>query len=272
MTNTIERLAKWLVRLVVSILGNAAALLISAVILPNMNFVETPLGSPWLHAVATAILIGLINLLLRPVVLFISRRWGFPALRGGLLPNAAALGLAAWLLPGFELSGILTVFIASIVVAAVNVVIAGMLNMGDEDSYYRRRIETKAAATPFATAEEPGRKLVMLEIDGLSYHHLKQAIAKGKMPAVQAMIQEEGYVLSKVDCGIPSQTSACQAGIMFGDNDDIPAYPGMTRPRAGCTYRPATPARSTPVMRTAMASCAAVPACPTCWMATPTNR
>jgi hypothetical protein len=38
------------------------------------------------------------------------------------------------------------------------------------------------------------------------------------------MIDEDGYVLSRVDCGLPSMTSSCQAGIMFGDNDDIPAY------------------------------------------------
>jgi hypothetical protein len=44
------------------------------------------------------------------------------------------------------------------------------------------------------------------------------------MPSLQKLIAEEGYRLSKVDCGIPSQTSACQAGIMFGDNDDIPAF------------------------------------------------
>ena len=30
--------------------------------------------------------------------------------------------------------------------------------------------------------------------------------------------------LTRADCGLPSQTSACQAGIMFGDNNDIPAF------------------------------------------------
>ncbi len=64
----------------------------------------------------------------------------------------------------------------------------------------------------------------MMEIDGLSVHHLQKALADGLMPTLQQMIDEEGYVLSKVDCGIPSQTSACQAGILFGDNDDIPAF------------------------------------------------
>ena len=73
-------------------------------------------------------------------------------------------------------------------------------------------------------AGEPGRGLMMVEIDGLSYWHIRKAIDDGLMPTLQAMIDEDEYDLSHVDCGLPSMTSACQAGIMFGDNSDIPAY------------------------------------------------
>ncbi|MGE5602780.1 MAG: alkaline phosphatase family protein, partial [Nitrososphaerales archaeon] len=63
-----------------------------------------------------------------------------------------------------------------------------------------------------------------LEIDGLSYYHMKEAIESGRMPRVKELMEEQGYELSRVDCGLPSQTSACQAGILFGDNYDIPAF------------------------------------------------
>ena len=225
MSGTIERFAIWTVRAGISILLNAIVLLIVSFLFSDFNFIATQLGPRWLQAVATAILIGLINLLLRPVVLWISRPLGFFLLfLVGFLLNIVALALAAWLLPGFEVGGFFSLVLASIIIAVLNVVIASVLNLGDEDSYYRQRTEQKAAATPFPTADEPGRKLVMLEIDGLSYHHVKKALEDGRMPTMQAMIEEEGYVLTKVDCGIPSQTSACQAGIMFGDNDDIPAF------------------------------------------------
>jgi predicted AlkP superfamily pyrophosphatase or phosphodiesterase len=65
---------------------------------------------------------------------------------------------------------------------------------------------------------------MIVEIDGLSYWHLRKALDDGLMPTLQTMINEDGYQLSRVDCGLPSMTSACQAGIMFGDNHDIPAY------------------------------------------------
>ena len=96
--------------------------------------------------------------------------------------------------------------------------------MDEEGSYYQGLIEKRAAREPFATAGEPGVGLVMMEIDGLSVHHLEKALSDGIMPTLQQMIDNEGYLVSQVDCGIPSQTSACQAGIMFGDNYDIPAF------------------------------------------------
>lgn len=225
MTDPIERLAYGLVRLTISILLTVIALIFAAWIIPGMSFIPTALGPSWLQPFAAAILIGLINLLLRPLVLYISRPLGFFLLfLVGLLLNVAAVALASWILPGMQVTSFVSALGASIVVAAVNVLLASLLNLGDEDSYYRRRMEARAAATPFPTADEPGRKLVMLEIDGLSYHHLQHALAEGLMPTLEAMIKEEGYVLSRTDCGIPSQTSACQAGIMFGDNDDIPAF------------------------------------------------
>ncbi len=225
MTDSIERFAIWTVRLVVSIFINALTLLITAWLLPGMNFVDTPLGPYWLQAISAAILIGAINLLLRPIVLRIARPLGFFLLfLVGFLLNAAALGLAAWLLPGFELNGIWAAIVASIAGAIVNGLLASLLNLGNDQSYFRQRAIDEAAKTPFPTADEPGRKLLMLEIDGLSVHHMQKALEQGYLPTVSRLISERGYVLSRVDCGIPSQTSACQAGIMFGDNHDIPAF------------------------------------------------
>jgi uncharacterized membrane protein YvlD (DUF360 family) len=225
MTNTIERFAIWTIRTGISILVNAIVLLITARILPDMAFIDTGIGPVWLQAVAAAILIGMINLLLRPIVLWISRPLGFFLLfLVGFLLNVAALALASWMLPGFQISGFLTIAIASIVIAAFNTIISSFLNLGDSDSFYRQRTLQRAAADPSPNQNKDGRNLVMVEIDGLSYYHLKEALDRGLMPTMKEMIEEEGYVLSKVDCGIPSQTSACQAGIMFGDNSDIPAF------------------------------------------------
>ena len=63
----------------------------------------------------------------------------------------------------------------------------------------------------------------MLEIDGLSFHHITKALQDGYTPTLKEMMDEEatsspGWIVDYL------QTSACQSGIMFGDNYDIPSF------------------------------------------------
>ena len=223
MTNTIRTVARYLVRFAVLWLVDAISLAVTAWILPGVSFATAASTPGWLLAVAAAFLLAIVNLLIRPVILLIARPLGWIFLFViGFLVNAMALWITAWLLPTFNVSfwgGI----VGGIVFAFFNTLFTGILEADEDGSYYQNRIERLAARSPFKSAAEPGRGLVMLEIDGLSFHHARQAIQDGTMPTLQHMMGE-GYVLSRVDCGIPSQTSACQAGIMFGDNYDIPAF------------------------------------------------
>ncbi|HFE66307.1 MAG TPA: hypothetical protein ENJ93_03505, partial [Chloroflexi bacterium] len=57
-----------------------------------------------------------------------------------------------------------------------------------------------------------------------SYQRIQKAIEMGLMPTLKKMLESGTHRLSRIDCGLPSQTSACQAGIMYGDNHDIPAF------------------------------------------------
>ena len=225
MTHSIKKVFRFLVRFAVLWVIDALSLLIAAAIIPSMQ-IEAVAGTPrWIVAVAAAFLMGLVNLLIRPLILLLAKPLGFFVMFAvGFLVNAIALMITANLLPGFTLGGLGNAIIAGIIFAAINAVITGILEVDDEGSFYQNRIERVAKRAPFAGSTEPGRGLVMIEIDGLSFHHLKKALADGLLPTLSQMMQEEGYALSQVDCGIPSQTSACQAGIMFGDNDDIPAF------------------------------------------------
>src|SRR5947209_4106750 len=44
------------------------------------------------------------------------------------------------------------------------------------------------------------------------------------MPEVARLIDAEGYRPLEYRCGIPSTTPFCQAGILYGDNREIPSY------------------------------------------------
>lgn len=224
MTNAIRTVVRTLVRLAILWLVDAISLLGTSLILPGVTLEDVGTTPSWIVAISAALLLAIVNLLIRPLILLIARPLGWIALFViGFLVNALALWITANLLPGFSVT-FLGAILGGIVFAIFNAILTGILEVDEEGSLYQNRAEQLAARSPFASASEPGRGLVMMEIDGLSYHHLKRALADGLMPTLKQMTDEEGYVLSHVDCGIPSQTSACQAGIMFGDNHDIPAF------------------------------------------------
>ena len=217
--------AKSLIRFLIVWLVDGLSLLITAWIFPGISFIATDTANVLLDAFAAAFLLGIVNLLIRPLLLLIARPLGFIAVFViGFFVNALALMITAWLLPSFEVDGLLAAVFGGVVLSALNNILTGVLEVKDEGSFYQGVIERLARRNSFAELEQDKRGLVMMEIDGLSFHHLHKALADGRMPIMKRMMDEEGYKLSKVDCGIPSQTSACQAGIMFGDNSDIPAF------------------------------------------------
>lgn len=66
--------------------------------------------------------------------------------------------------------------------------------------------------------------LIILQVDGLGYHYLQQALRQKHLPFVQSLIDDEGYQALPYRCGIPSTTPFCQAGIIYGNNQEIPAF------------------------------------------------
>lgn len=71
----------------------------------------------------------------------------------------------------------------------------------------------------------------MLHIDGLSAAMLERAVAAGRMPFVRHLLEAEGYQLHRYRCGVPSTTPFAQAGILYGDNSEIPSFRWWDRER-----------------------------------------
>lgn len=89
-----------------------------------------------------------------------------------------------------------------------------------------------------------GKGLVVMHIDGVGADSLEAALRKGRMPFVQHMIDSEGYTVQRYRCGVPSTTPFAQAGILYGDNSEIPSFRWWDRERrvmvqfgAGSTFK-----------------------------------
>lgn len=92
--------------------------------------------------------------------------------------------------------------------------------------YYRRKFG--AAARQLGRTPHPDgagqRGFVAIEIDGLGYRYLRQAIRAGTMPYLARLITARRLRLARWRCGLPSTTPASQAGILYGNNWDIPGF------------------------------------------------
>ena len=70
---------------------------------------------------------------------------------------------------------------------------------------------------------------VILQIDGLSYVALKKALSLNLMPKLKKMINSGDYLLDDYFTGVPSDTPFFQAGLLYGNNDDIPGFRWIER-------------------------------------------
>ncbi|HEY4688759.1 MAG TPA: phage holin family protein [Anaerolineae bacterium] len=201
------------------------SLLAMTLIIPGIRLEATPATTALDVAMAVALVLGVINVLVRPFLLLLTlpinvRTLGFST----LIINALMIGLTAYLLPGFHVDGLGPALLGALVLAAANTALTHLTTIDDDDSFFEDLVERLSVRQQMPGSHEPGRGIVLLEIDGLSYGRMCRAADEGFMPAVRDMLRSGAHVLSPYDCGLPSQTSACQAGIMYGDNDDIPAF------------------------------------------------
>ncbi|MFN8481970.1 MAG: phage holin family protein [Anaerolineae bacterium] len=221
---TPKRLIRLVARFALVWFVEAISLLITAWIVPGFTITAESRGA-LIIASAAALVLASINLLLRPVLLLLALPLGFiPVLIVGILLNAVTLWLTSELIEGFVITGFLPAFVGAFVLAAVNLFLTAFIPIGEDDSFFSGLITRLSGRERFPDCTEDVTGLVLMEIDGLSYWHMQKALAQGWMPNTAALITEQGYVLSRVDCGLPSQTSACQSGIMYGDNFDIPSF------------------------------------------------
>jgi hypothetical protein len=71
--------------------------------------------------------------------------------------------------------------------------------------------------------------IVMIQVDGLSYNQLKQALKKKRMPFVRHLLQKERYQLHHQYSGLPSSTPAVQAELFYGVKTAVPAFSFMDK-------------------------------------------
>lgn len=209
---------QWFTRILIIWTLEIAALLFLVAILPGLSVQN------WVSAVWTILLISLLNGLIWPILVYFTVPFTVLTLMlFTLVFNGFIIWLSGQIDPGFEASDYWSIFIGGLGLTAINTLLVGFLAIDFHESYHRYVIQQfssrKINSGKFNT---PG--LIFLEIDGLSAPVLRKAVDMGDMPTLARWLKSGSHRLIEWECDLSSQTAASQAGILHGNNFDIPAF------------------------------------------------
>ena len=112
--------------------------------------------------------------------------------------------------------------LAPLAMAAVTTILSSLITIEDDSSYYRSVLRDAEKKRKTEIKDYPG--LIIVEIDGLAYEVLCEAVERGDMPTIKEMIDSNDYILRMWETDLSSQTGASQAGILHGNNEGIVAF------------------------------------------------
>ena len=88
-------------------------------------------------------------------------------------------------------------------------------------------------------APVPGRRrLLIVQIDGLSQSVLDEALSRGRVPFLARLLRHRGYGIMPMSVGLPTSTPAFQMAAMYGVRPDIPGFHYHDRHRKTDVYFP----------------------------------
>ncbi len=175
-------------------------------------------------ALLAAALVGILNALVWPALARLTLPLNVLTLGiGGLVLNGLLVAFVIDLIPGAAVSGVLQGVVLTIALAATAAVVNSALAL-DEDEWWYRHVVRRQLRRRGEVTESAAPGLLLLEIDGLAHDVLLRAIRTGTTPTLAAWLRSGSHRLRRWETDWSSQTGACQAGILHGDNDDMPAF------------------------------------------------
>jgi uncharacterized membrane protein YvlD (DUF360 family) len=207
-----------LLRVALVLLLDAGLLLLLSVVLPGLAF-NGPAA-----ALGAAALVGVLNALVWPLLVRFALPLNVLTLGlASLVLNGALVTFAIDAIPGASIEGLRDGILVALGLAALTALVSALLAVDDDESWYRNVVRGQARRRgERIESDVPG--IVFLEIDGLAHDVLQRALRDGNAPTMARWLREDSHRLAEWETDWSSQTGACQAGLLHGDNHDMPAF------------------------------------------------
>jgi uncharacterized membrane protein YvlD (DUF360 family) len=175
-------------------------------------------------ALGAAALIGLLNAFVWPLLARLTLPLTVLTLGiASLVLNGVLVTFAIDLLRRAEVATVLDGIAIAIVLAALTAAVYSLLAI-DEDDAWQRNIVARAARRRGQVTETEVPGVLFLEIDGLAHDVLMRALQDGSAPHLASWVRGGSHRLRCWETDWSSQTGACQAGLLHGSNEDMPAF------------------------------------------------
>ena len=143
---------------------SAVSLWLTSQLVPGVDLIPVGEHTVWTTAVAAAFILGVSNLIIRPLLLLLAVPLGFIALFiVGFFVNAVVLRLTANILsPAFIVTNWFSAVLGSIVLSVLIGFVTALLNFDDENAFYEGVLQRRLARRPVELPENPDRGIIML--------------------------------------------------------------------------------------------------------------
>jgi putative membrane protein len=175
-------------------------------------------------ALVAAALLSVLNAVLWPLISrYFARIILWTAGLLGLVANGLLLWLTADVLDGLTIDTVWEAVLAAFLMTAVGIVLSTWLSIDDDAVWQRQTVRRMVnRLEPPTPTDVPG--ILFIQIDGLAEPVLRQALADGHAPTLARWIESGSHQLTGWECDLSSQTGASQAGILHGNNHNMPAF------------------------------------------------
>ncbi|MGA9098591.1 MAG: phage holin family protein [Methanotrichaceae archaeon] len=195
------------------------SLIIIAVLFPKNITIEF-----WYTPIIAAATIGLLNALIWPALIRLALPIAIYTFGTFvLILNGLMIRLAGDFVPGFLVHDIVSAMGVAIGMSLITSGLGGMLSIDEDDSWYSMVVQRQIQKDRrFIKTDIPG--IIFLEIDGLAEPIFQKALQQGYMPTLKRWLEGGSHRLIGWETDLSSQTSASQAGILHGNNTNIPGF------------------------------------------------
>jgi uncharacterized membrane protein YvlD (DUF360 family) len=199
-------------------------MLLATSLLPGFRIdTEAPLW--WVAVLRLPILFALMLILLRPLLIILTLplnalTLGLPS----LLFNGLILFLTAQVEPAIIITNYGEALLGTLVMTAVSAGLVGWVGLDEAYPFFQSVIYRLGLRFGPRWERKPLRGLLILQIDGLSHTSLKRALRRGRMPTLTGMLARGTHHLHRWHCGVPSNTPAVQAGLFYGNRENVAGY------------------------------------------------